>query len=125
MDVHLFLCVPGVALWSHTAAELLLLWLAFAAFQMGGLCVLILALQYVEAGVLRSVSFSRRWVLNASRSRRNCSHSFRLRVARRCKLAGTAVRALTVLAEKLSLLTHTYKHRHTQTHTHPPMLSSP
>ena len=62
MDVHSFLCVPSVALWSHTAAELLLLWLAFAGFLLGGLCVLILALQYVEAGVPRSVSFSRRWV---------------------------------------------------------------
>ena len=62
MDVHYVLCVSSVALWSHTAAELLLLWMAFAGFQMGGLCVLIVAPHYVEAGVPRSVSFSRRWV---------------------------------------------------------------
>ena len=66
---------------------------------MGGQCVLILAPQYVEAGVPRSVSFSRRWVFERVLSRRNSFLSFRLRVARRCELAGTAARALAVLAE--------------------------
>ena len=58
MDVFV-LCVPSVALGSHTVAELMLRQLAVAGFQMGGLRVLILAPQYVEAGVPRSVFLSR------------------------------------------------------------------
>ena len=58
-----FLCVPRVARWSHSVAELLLGLLAVAGIQMGGLRVLILASRYVEAGVPRSVLFGQSRVL--------------------------------------------------------------
>jgi len=107
MDVFYFCVIPRVALWSHSAAEPLLLRLAVAGILMGGLRFLFLGSSVRHGrcsalGLLRPLTS----VFCAPRRRRGCLHSFWFRGAR-CESWLALQRWLSqFLQRNLAILTH-------------------